>query len=229
MERKPGITALTPSSRLLRVALTAALIAAVLPNLRGQGIDIERTLKGVENRYNKAQTLDVMFSETYSLKGRKRVEKGELFLRKPGRMRWQYSEPPGKLFVSDGKFVYFSSPQENRAEKMKLNVTDDMRAPLAFLLGGLEFHKDFKEFQAKSIDDGLFVTAIPKSDKFPYSEVSFVTTPDFAIRRLYVKYQDNSTIEFDFDNEKRNPVLPETMFRFTPPPGAEYVDSSKQQ
>ena len=191
-------------------------------------IDVPRTLKGVEDRYNRTQTLQLSFTESYQQGGRARVEKGDLFLRKPGRMRWQYTAPAGKLFVSDGKFIYSYTPQDNRAEKMKLKETDDLRAPLAFLLGRLDFKKDFREFHARSEDGGVFITAIPKSDKLPYSEVSFLTTPDYTIRRLEVKGQDNSVLRFMFENEKRDPAIQDALFRFAPPPGAEYVDSSNQ-
>ena len=191
-------------------------------------IDVPRTLHGIEERYNRTQTLELSFTESYQQGARTRVEKGELFLRKPGRMRWQYTAPAGKLFVSDGKFIYSYTPQDNRAEKMKLKETDDMRAPLAFLLGQLDFNKDFREYHAQTEDGGVFITAIPKSDKLPYSEVSFLAAPDFTIRRLEVKGQDNSILRFTFDNEKKDPAIQDAMFRFTPPPGAEYVDSSNQ-
>ena len=201
--------------------LSSALLSAA-------DIDVPRTLKGIEERYNRAQTLQLSFTESYKLQGRVRVEKGDLYLRKPGRMRWQYTAPAGKLFVSDGKFVYSYTPQDNRAEKMKLKETDDMRAPLAFLLGRLDFNKDFREFRAHAEEDGVFITAIPKSDNLPYSEVSFLAGPGFNIRRLEVKNQDNSVLQFVFENEKQNPPLAEAMFRFTAPPGSEYVDSSNQ-
>jgi outer membrane lipoprotein carrier protein len=191
-------------------------------------IDVPRTLKGVEDRYNRTQTLQLSFTESYQQGARTRVEKGDLFLRKPGRMRWQYSTPAGKLFVSDGKFIYSYTPQDNRAEKMKLKETDDMRAPLAFLLGRLDFNKDFREFRAHAEDGGVFITAIPKSDKLPYSEVSFLTAADYTIRRLEVKNQDNSLLRFAFENEKKDPALQDSLFRFTPPPGVEYVDASNQ-
>src|SRR5450631_707873 len=176
---------------------------------RAADIDVPRTLKGVEDRYNRTQTLQLSFSESYQQGARTRVEKGDLYLRKPGRMRWQYTAPAGKLFVSDGKFIYSYTPQDNRAEKMKLAETDDMRAPLAFLLGRLDFNKDFREFHAHAEDGGVFITAIPKSDKLPYSEVSFLAAPDFTIRRLEVKGQDNSVLQFVFENEKQNPPLAE--------------------
>ena len=197
-------------------------------SLAGADIDVSRTLKGVEDRYNSTQSLQLAFTESYQQQGRARVEKGDLFLRKPGRMRWQYAAPAGKLFVSDGKFIYSYTPQDNRAEKMKLKETEDMRAPLAFLLGRLDFKKDFREFRARAEDGGVFITAIPKSDKLPYTEVSFLTAPDFSIRRLEVKGQDNSVLRFTFENEKKDPPIQDALFRFTPPPGAEYVDSSNQ-
>ena len=52
-------------------------------------------------------------------------------------MRWEYSEPAGKLFLSDGKLIYYYNPVSKRAEKLKLRESEDMRAPLAFLLVNL--------------------------------------------------------------------------------------------
>jgi outer membrane lipoprotein carrier protein len=196
--------------------------------LSAADIDVPRTLKGIEDRYNRAQTLELSFAETYKLQGRTRVEKGTLYLRKPGRMRWQYTSPAGKLFISDGKFIYSYTPQENRAEKMKLKETEDLRAPLAFLLGRLDFNKDFREFRAHPEEGGTYITAIPKSDKLPYSEVSFLAAPDFSIRRLEVKNQDDSALQFQFDKETQNHSLADGLFQFVPPPGAEFIDSSKQ-
>jgi outer membrane lipoprotein carrier protein len=209
---------------LVMLACVTPLYAADAPS----NIDIPRTLKGVEDRYNGAKTLQLSFSETYKQQNRQLIEKGELFLRKPGRMRWQYTMPAGKLFVSDGKFIYSYIPLENRAEKNKLKETEDMRAPLAFLLGQLEFKKDFREFHARPEGDGVFITAIPKSDKMPYTEVAFLVGPNSTIRRLEVKGQDNSLLIFSFDDEKKDPPVADSQFHFTPPPGVEYVDLSNQ-
>src|SRR5258708_742411 len=207
-------TGCPPACAIARVVAVGFSSACLL---NAPEIDVPRTLKGIEDRYNRTQTLQLSFTESYKVQGRARVEKGDLFLRKPGRMRWQYTTPAGKLFISDGKFVYSYTPQDNRAEKMKMKETDDMRAPLAFLLGRLEFNKDFREFRAHAEDGGTYITAIPKSDKLPYTEVSFLAGPDFVIRKLEVKGQDNSLLHFSFENEKQNPPVPDTLFRFTPP------------
>ena len=69
--------------------LIVLFLGLLLQPLRAADLDVTRTLKGVEDRYNRAQTLQLTFTETYRTRGRERTEKGELFLRKPGRMRWQ--------------------------------------------------------------------------------------------------------------------------------------------
>jgi outer membrane lipoprotein carrier protein len=142
-------------------------------------------------------------------------------------MRWEYTTPAGKLFVSDGKNVYFYSPDSNRAEKMKLKEADDMRAPMAFLLGRLDFRKDFKEFRVREEAPNVHITAIPKSDQLPYREVSFVATPESRIQRLIVNGQDGSILDFTFTAEKVNPPITDQAFKFEVPKGAEYVDSSQ--
>jgi outer membrane lipoprotein carrier protein len=189
--------------------------------------DLPNLLKQVEKRYNSARTLQVGFEQTHKAQGRTRTETGNLTLRKPGRMRWQYTRPEGKLFVSDGKSVYFYSPETNRAEKMKLKETEDMRAPMAFLLGRLDFNKDFGKFITRPESGGTFVTAVPRSEKLPYREVSFLVSPDAAIQRLIVTGQDSSVRDFTFSGEKVNPPVNDQVFRFQVPQGAEFVDSSE--
>ena len=207
------------------MALGSWIVWLLSVPLNGQAVDTTRMLKGIEDRYNRIQTLELDFTESYAFQRRTRKVSGTLSLRKPGKMRWAYSA--GQLFISDGEFVYYYSPEENRAEKTKLKETADMKAPLAFLLGRLNFRNDFREFRATSQDGGAYITAVPKSDKMPYTEVSFLALPDFTIRRLVVKGADNSVLEFEFTGEKKNPPLANTLFRFTAPPGVEYVDSTR--
>ena len=201
------------------------LLAAGLTPTRGAGVDT--LLKGIEERYNSAKTLQADFVQTYTNRGRKTTEKGALYLRKPGRMRWQYTSPAGKLWVSDGEFVYSYDPDEKRVEKSKLKDAGDLRAPLAFLLGKLNFHEDFRQFESAPEGSDTKITALPKSDKFPYTEVSFVASPNFTIKRLWVKGADGSLMDYVFDNEKKDPLLTDALFKFKAPPDVAVVDTSK--
>ena len=100
------------------------LLGASVLGTAAEPIDLQKTLKGVEDRYNKIQTLQVKFTEKTTSRGRTRSESGTLYLRKKGKMRWEYAS--GTLFVSDAKFIYSYYPEERRAEKMSVKETDDM-------------------------------------------------------------------------------------------------------
>ena len=191
-------------------------------------VALDTLLKGVETRYNRAKTLQVLFHEDYTPPGRaKRTESGKLILRKPGKMRWDYDQPKGKLFVSDGKYLWLYTPLENRAEKMKLKESDDMRAPLAFLLGKLDFQKEFRNVQGRSEGPGVRITAEPKTDNLPYSAVEFVVDADQRIKVVKVTGFDHSTLEFRFEEEKMDPTLDAKLFQFQVPKGAHLVEAGQ--
>lgn len=190
-------------------------------------IDISTILNGIEKRYNRVQTLQVLFEQTFEAPRRgERSESGELFLRKPGRMRWQYSDPAGKLFVGDGKYFWLFVPGANRVERTKVKESDDLRAPLAFLLGRLNFDEQFKRFVGRKDGNNTWIAAEPKSDRAPFAMVRFLVTPEFEIRQVEVIGHDNSVMSYRFAAEQRNVPLPDKLFRFTPPPGVQVVEAA---
>ncbi len=202
----------------------ALWVSFALVPLQAADIDLNSLLKGVEQRYNRAKTLQVQFNEAYTVQGRARKsESGELTLRKPGRMRWDYSTPSGKLFLSDGKDVYLYTPDAHKVEKTKLKASEDMRAPLAFLLGKLDFAKEFRDFSVKPEGESFLITAKAKTDQLPYSRVEMLVTPDYAIRRLVVDGQDQSILTFQFTGEKINPPVNDALFKFQMPAGATLI------
>ena len=192
------------------------------------GASLEPLLKAVESRYNRAQSLKIDFSETYAGMHRPvQSDSGVLYLRKPGRMRWEYATPPGKLFLSDGKDVYLYSPAENKAERSKLKESDDMRAPLAFLLGKLDFAKEFRSFEARAEGPDTWIGAEPKSANLVYNKVEFLAAESGEIRRVRVTGQDQSKLEFTFRNEQFNAPTAPGMFVFHAPPGVRVVEAEQ--
>ena len=188
--------------------------------------DVTALLHKVETHYNQAQSLKLAFSESYSTSRRPpQAESGTLYLRKPGRMRWEYSKPAGKLFISDGKEVYLYTPEDQRVEKSKLKESDDMRAPLAFLLGKLDFTRDFKSFESRPEGDAVWIVANPKSQNLAYTKVEFLATPAGVMRQVRVTGQDQSKLDFTFSEEQMNAPVAPAMFVFHAPPGVEVVEA----
>ena len=201
-------------------------VLAVLPAIAAQ--DTDALLKTIEARYNRTQSLKLDFSESYA--GMKRPvqnDSGVLYLRKPGRMRWEYTSPAGKVFISDGREVVLYTPDDQRAEKSKLKESEDMRAPLAFLLGKLDFKKEFKSFQTHAEGTDNWIAAEPKSENLAYSKVEFLATPEGRIRRVRITGQDQSQLDFTFANERLNVPVAPSLFTFHPPPGVHVVEAGQ--
>jgi outer membrane lipoprotein carrier protein len=187
---------------------------------------LREVLQGVEQRYNRVRTLRLEFEQTYTSQGRTRSESGSLCLRKPGRMRWDYAQPAGKTFVSDGDWLWFYSPFSNRVEKTRLKQSEDLRAPLAFLLGKLDFQRDFADFELHQEGEDSIVRAQPKSDRAPFTQVEFRVGPDNTIRALTIRGADGSRQRFVFRNEQPGVPVSEAAFRYLPPRGVEVVEVS---
>ncbi|MDX2154269.1 MAG: outer membrane lipoprotein carrier protein LolA [Bryobacteraceae bacterium] len=211
-----------------RILLSVCLAAVVCaPAQQTPDPGLKKLLQQVERRYNSARTIQVEFEQSVSAPGRpRRTEKGALTLRKPGRMRWDYTSPQGKLFLSDGKHIYYYSPATNRAEKTKLKESEDLRAPLAFLLGKLDFDRDFRNYQSRTDHALTVINAEPKNNRLPYRAVEFTLGPSAEIQKLVVTGQDNSISEFRFDNERVNVAVNDSAFKFQLPPGARLVESA---
>jgi len=221
-----------PSRRVLGyVKVFAAAVSLFAVSALGADVDLSRVLKEIEGRYNSVRTLEMDFGLTYIAPNKaRRTESGRLFLRKPGRMRWQYVKPDGKLYISDGTDYWYYSPISRRAEKMKLKEATDLQAPMAFLIGKLDFKRDFDRFLVKKEADLVHITAYPKNpDKAPYREVSFLAGTDARIQQLTVRGQDASVMEFRFDNELRNPPQKDSLYVFVPPEGVEVVTPGSAQ
>ena len=210
--------------RLSHVLVTAFF----LPLLMGSaGLPTtDRVIGEVQSRYNAVRTLQVDFVESYSLLGHPRPpESGTLTLRKQGKMRWDYSRPKGKLFVSDGKTVYLYTATDNRVEKVPLKDTEDMRAPLAFLLGRLDLRREFINFQLKTGDGGSWLIADAKNERVPYKSIEMLVDGVGSIKTLKVLGRDESVLTYGFTDERINPPVDDRAFRFTIPPGAEVIDA----
>ncbi len=207
---------------------TALSVLLAIPTLAASQ-NLQSLLKTIEDRYNRAQSLKLNFSETYAGSGRPgQTESGVLYLRKPGgRMRWEYNSPAGKVFLSDGKDVFQYVPEDHQATRSKLKQSDDMRAPLAFLLGKLDFRKEFKSFETSGDPVGTWIIAAPKSDNLIYNKVEFLAGADGEIHRLRVTGQEGSKLSFEFSNEQLNAPVATDLFTFHPPAGVRIVEEDQ--
>lgn len=209
-----------------RVCYWLAVLAVALPT---HAQDIHQLARAVDEHYNHLRNLQADFTEIYRGAGAERVESGTLWLKKPRKMRWEYRSPKEKLFISDGKTVWFYLPAERQLRKTQLRKLEDLRSPLAFLLGKTKLENELRGL-SKVVDQpalspgNLLLRGVPQAMADRVSEVQLEITPRNQIVRIVLMEADGATTEFRFADLKENVDLSDQRFEFIPPPGVEVVE-----
>ena len=214
-----------------RHVFCCCLVLCWLPTiaLPAQGEDIRQLARAVDDHYNHLRSLESDFTEIYRGEGAERVESGTLWLKKPRKMRWEYRSPKEKLFVSDGEAVWFYLPAERQLRKTTLRKLDDLRSPLAFLLGKTKLENELQGL-SKAVDQSpleagnTLLRGVPQAMAGQVSEVQLEITPSGQIVRIVLMEADGATTEFRFAGWKENLELSDNRFQFSPPPGVETVE-----
>ncbi|MGH9644443.1 MAG: outer membrane lipoprotein chaperone LolA [Terriglobales bacterium] len=195
---------------------------------------VRELARAVDAHYNHLRSLEAEFTETYTGNGAQREESGTLWLKKPRKMRWEYRSPKEKLFVSDGQSVWFYVPAEKQARKTDLKKLDDLRSPIAFLLGKTKLENELQGLskvvdQAPASPGDTVLRGVPKTGMQQVSEVQLEISPSDQIVRIILMETDGGTTEFRFKDWKENVEVSEGLFHFTPPPGVETVEGALGQ
>ena len=214
-------------SRLARIVGLLGL-ALICLAAAGNAADIKAIAAAVDAHYNRLQTLEAQFTQVYRGAGAERSESGTLWLKKPGKMRWEYRSPREKLFVSDGKAVWFYVPDDRQARKTDARKLDDMRSPLAFLLGKTKLQKELTGLSlapdVQPIAPGdVVLRGVPQGLE-QVGEIVLEITDDHRITRIVIEDVDGSATEYRFTDQKEDLAVADGRFQFRPPEGTETVE-----
>jgi outer membrane lipoprotein carrier protein len=214
---------------------SAAALLLILLSLPVAALEsIHSLAQAIDEHYNQLRTLQAQFTEIYRGSGMERTESGTLWLekgglKKPGKMRWEYRSPKAKLFVSDGKDAWFYVPDDKQARRTDARKLDDVRSPLAFLLGKTQLEKELQglsfapDVTPMAPGDSM-LRGVPKSLSDQVSEIQLEVNPQYEIVRIVIDDVDGSATEYRFSDEKENVAIPVGWFAFKPPAGTETVE-----
>jgi outer membrane lipoprotein carrier protein len=178
----------------------------------------------VDKYYNGLHSLRTAFTESFRGMGIDREESGVLLLRKPGKMRWSYSHPAGKVFVLDGKYAWFYSPGDAQVERVSASQLDDLRSPLRFLLGHTQLQKELEGLTVSSGPDGLLLSGVPKGMEKRVERIVLGVSPDGVIHSMTITETDGAQTAFTFKDSVADAPAPDSEFVFHAPAGVPVVD-----
>ena len=207
------------------VLLTTA--AWALPN-------VHVVAQAVDDHYNRLHTLQAEFTEIYQGAGIERTESGTLWLKKPGKMRWEYRSPEEKLFVGNGDDAWLYLPAEKQVRKSNMRKLEDLRSPLAFLLGKTKLEKELTGLTfapgAHPWKDGDSVLrGVPRGLEDRVQSVLVEVTPEHQIARILIQGVDDSITEYRLSEQKENVEVSDSKFHFTAPAGSETIEDEAGQ
>ena len=217
----------------LRIAVLVSLLSAPVWAADAAS-DIKSLAAAVDAHYNHLRSLEAEFTEVYRGSGMDRTESGTLWLKKPGKMRWEYRSPKEKLFVSNGKDAWFYVPDDRQARKEAAKKLEDVRSPLAFLLGKTKLEKELlglslaPDTTPRSSGDTV-LRGVPKALADSVSEIILEITPDGRIFRLVMQGVDGASTEYRFTDQKENVAIADGRFDFQAPAGTEVVEGELGQ
>lgn len=214
-------------SQVLTIFLITAAVRSVAAT--APAADAHAIASAVDAHYNHLHALQCEFTEIYSGAGSQRTESGTLWLKKPGKMRWEYRSPRAKLFVGDGKNAWFYVPGERQVRRTEIRKLDDLRSPLAFLLGKTKLEKELANLSlaldvSPIVAGDTVLRGVPKAMADRVNQVLLEITPESWIRRIVIQEADGSTTEYRFSDEKENVKIADQRFEFSIPDGVEVID-----
>lgn len=194
--------------------------------------DNQKIIDAIQNRYDASHTFKATFIQRSYLKVMDQTQqaKGEVFIKKPGKMKWTYSAPDPQVLVSDSNSLWLYLPEEEQVTKMLVENIYSTNTPALFLSGEGKLTEAFNVENVITENQKTIVELIPKKEEQNLSKLVLYTDKNnFQIigSRVYDKL--GNTTEMFFTDIEDNPAIADTMFQFEVPPGVELIDLSAPQ
>ncbi len=212
-------------SLLLILCSAAAHVAGQAPKGTPEALSAR-----VQQRYEGIRDFEGEFTQSYEggVLRTKTAEQGTVAIKRPGRMRWVYTKPERKEFISDGQRVYSYLPADKQVIVSPIPAADQT-TPALFLAGRGHLVRDFTATFAElpGAPPGLLgLKLIPKRSDPEVEWLLLGVDPESAqIRHLVAADRQGGQSTFSFRNLKENRNLPDTLFTFQIPRGVDVITS----
>jgi outer membrane lipoprotein carrier protein len=212
------------------LVMTASLVASAAPRPAAADQTAEELVQALQRRYDSIKDFSADFVHRYQ--GgvlRKQIsERGHVLIKKPGKMRWDYTAPEKKLFVSDGVRIYSYIPEDKQVMVSAQPRDTQTTTPALFLAGKGNLPRDFTPSLVPnppgSSPGGRSLKLVPKSPQPDYDWLVFTLDPaTLAIQGLVTMDPQGGESAFFFTNLKENTGPADKEFAFNIPRGVDVV------
>ncbi len=184
----------------------------------------------VQARYDTIRDFEGDFVQTYEggVLRTRTTESGTMAIKRPGRMRWVYTRPERKEFVSDGVRIYSYLVADKQVIVSPVPGPEAATTPALFLAGRANLARDFTaSLEAlPGAPDGLqALRLVPIQPDPDYEWLGIGVDPaSLQIRYLVAVDRQGGRSAFTFSNLKENRGLTDKSFEFRIPRGVDVVN-----
>jgi outer membrane lipoprotein carrier protein len=189
-------------------------------------------LTKVQKYYDATKDLHAKFDQVLeSGVGTAKKASGDVWLKKPGRMRWDYVKPEKKLMVADGQTLWVYEPEDEQAFKQDLR-SSTLPAQVSFLVGQGRLSDEFDATVVHPAGVGepseVVLKLVPKTASAAYRYILFVVDPKTGqVRQTVIYDQQGGTNRLTFSAVEQNRGVDDAKFKFTPPAGTKILSGGR--
>ena len=214
----------------MKTAILLAVVLAVALPAAAQTPTLDDVIRGVESAYGKMNDLKGEFNQSALNKSLNQTidAKGIVYLKKGGKLRWEYNEPTPQEIVSDGKTIWIHTPQLKQVNTGP--APEALSGPAGSFLSGLgklrqHFNVRFlNPAQPKDADGNIVLDLTPKQPLPTLARLILsLDAKSYDVRKAVVYDQFDNTVTMTFTKVAVNTGLPDKLFVFTPPKGTATV------
>jgi outer membrane lipoprotein carrier protein len=173
------------------------------------------------------KTAQAEFSQTVLDKNgtAKQQTSGTMAFSRPGKFRWSYRKPFEQIIVGDGNKIYLYDVDLEQVTIKQLGQALGS-SPAALLAGDNEIEKFYVLADAGTHDGLTWLTATPKDKDGSFNQIEMGFN-EHTLAEMKIRDNFGLTTVLKLSHLERNPKLPASTFKFTPPPGVDVISDSK--
>jgi outer membrane lipoprotein carrier protein len=213
----------------MKLLLSVSLGLLVVAGLGAQAQDAAAVATKVQQRYNALKDFQGDFVQTYEggVLRTKTTERGTVSIKRPGKMRFIYTKPERKEFVSDGNRLYSYLVANKQVIVAAAPGPNDGTIPALFLAGQGDIARDYTPMLTPlpGAAPGLITLKLtPKKADPDYEWLGIGIDPKTSqIQYLVAADRQGGKSSFVFSNLKENRGLADKDFEFRIPRGVDVV------
>ena len=177
--------------------------------------------------YDSVRDFTASFTQEYTSvsMGSTRSSQGQVFFKKPGKMRWDYAGPNERYMISDGEQLWVYEPEFAQYYNQSLEGSQ-LPSALRFLMGEGNLRDEFAIRIFKQDDEKITLELVPKQRSSQFARLHFVIDAEgFNVIETTVFDALGNRNRLSFQQVRQNVGLPDSGFQFSPPAGTTRVEA----